>query len=261
MKCGFKYKNEVVVGLIIMFALLFFCGWDAIKKQHTEETNKTEDYDSSEEQTEEQVRKVDPDKPMIALTFDDGPSKFTMQILEQLEAHDARATFFMVGNNVGRYPDEVRKMKEIGCELGNHSMNHARLTELENDGISSEISGTNEAVSNVVGERTSLLRPPYGAVDDKVSGVADAPVVLWSVDTRDWEVQDATVVTNHILENVKDGDIVLMHDIYDTTVQAAMEFIPQLIERGYQLVTVSEMAEARGITLENGVRYSRFYKK
>ena len=202
--------------------------------------------------------KVNPAKPMVAITFDDGPSKFTMQLLEQLEAYDARATFFMVGTNVPKYPETVKKMKEIGCELGNHTTNHPRLINLDVAGIQYEINSTNQAIQSVVGEMPTLMRPPYGAVNEVVQSVVGMPLAMWSVDTRDWEQKDMAFVKNYVLNAAKDGEIVLLHDIHETTVQAVLQVIPELVNRGYQLVTVSEMAAARGVTLENGQKYYEF---
>ncbi len=204
--------------------------------------------------------KVNPAKPMIAITFDDGPSKFTMPLLEQLEAYDSRATFFMVGTNVPNYPETVKKMKEIGCELGNHTTHHARLTELDFAGIQNEIGVTNQAIQNIVGEPATLVRPPYGAVNEVVQSAAGLPLAMWSVDTRDWELKNAELIKTYVLNTVKDGEIILLHDIHETTVQAMLQVIPELVNRGYQLVTVSEMAAARGVTLENGQKYYEFRK-
>lgn len=204
--------------------------------------------------------KVNPAKPMIAITFDDGPSKFTMQLLKQLEAYDSRATFFMVGTNVPKYPETVKKMKDIGCELGNHTTNHPRLINLDVAGIQNEINATNQAIQSVVGESATLMRPPYGAVNEVVQSAVGLPLAMWSVDTLDWEVKDTEAVKNYILNMAKDGEIILLHDIHETTVQAVLQVIPELVNRGYQLVTVSEMATARGVTLENGQKYYEFRK-
>lgn len=205
--------------------------------------------------------KVNPAKPMIAITFDDGPGKFTMQLLECLEEYDARATFFMVGTNVPHYPETVKKMKAIGCELGNHTTNHVRLIELDIAGIQNEIYVTNQEIQNVVGEPATLVRPPYGAVNEVVQSAAGLPLAMWSVDTLDWELKNAESVKNYVLNIAKDGDIILLHDIHETSIQAMLQIIPELVNRGYQLVTVSEMAAARGVTLENGQKYYEFPKQ
>ncbi len=205
--------------------------------------------------------KVNPTKPMIAITFDDGPSKYTMQLLQQLEAYGGRASFFVVGTNVPNYPETVKKMKALGCELGNHTTHHARLTTLDVAGIQNEINATNQAIQSVVGESPTLMRPPYGAVNEVVESAVGLPLAMWSVDTRDWEEKDTEYIKSHVLNTAKDGDIILFHDIYETTVQAVLQLIPELVNRGYQLVTVSEMAAARGVTLENGQKYYRLYQQ
>jgi len=260
-----EYKNRLAVGLIITFALLFFCTkfyieYNAILKQNLNIENELNGTIVEEDKEDTDERVIDPAKPMIALTFDDGPDFYTMKLLEQLEAYDSRATFFMVGSNVKRYPETVKKMNEIGCELGNHTMNHARLAKLLPEEVMQQIQGTNQEVSSILGMETSLFRPPYGVVNEVIQSSASAPFIMWSVDTLDWEKKNAELVCEYVLNNVKDGDIVLFHDIYETTIQAVNMAIPKLIEDGYQLVTVSEMAKARGVDLENGVMYYSFYK-
>lgn len=203
---------------------------------------------------------VNPNRPMIALTFDDGPGLGTVRLIEALQAHGAKATFFMMGPRVNTYPDAVHKMVETGCELGNHTSNHLKLTDYAAEGVAMEINYTRDVINSIVGQTPTMVRPPYGAVNEVVQSVAEAPLMFWSVDTLDWELKDAGLIRDYVLNNVKDGDIVLMHDIYEATVQAAIELIPLLQERGYQIVTVSEMARARGITLENGAKYYNFYK-
>ena len=203
---------------------------------------------------------VNPNRPMIALTFDDGPGLGTERLIEALDSHGARATFFMMGTRVHTYQDAVRKMVEAGCELANHTTHHLKLSDLSSDDIAKEIGDTRDAINSIVGQNPTLVRPPYGAVNQVVQSVAGVPIMLWSVDTLDWQLKDAELIRNYVLNTVKDGDIVLMHDIYEATVQATIELIPLLQKKGYQLVTVSEMAKARGITLENGAKYYNFYK-
>lgn len=199
--------------------------------------------------------KVNPAYPMVALTFDDGPGKYTDKLLEALEEYNARATFFMLGQNVSKYPESIQKMKELGCELGNHTMDHKNLTKIELEEMELQIEGTNDLLKEIVGEGATLVRPPYGAVNSKVRENLQYPVIMWSIDTLDWEKKDAKAIADYTLEMVKDGDIILMHDIYEQTVDATIVMISKLTEQGYQLVTVSEMALTRGSVLENGVKY------
>lgn len=200
-------------------------------------------------------REIDPSKPMIALTFDDGPAEGTMRILEMLEQYNQAATFFVVGSNAKYYQDTLKKMEEIGCEIGNHTYNHPNLTNCAVATILEEISSTNEYIFNAVGHNATLIRPPYGAYNDIVKENVSVPLILWSVDTRDWATKSTTSTVNSVLTDAKDGSIVLMHDIHESTVDAACILIPELVDQGYELVTVSELAFYKGIELEPGGAY------
>lgn len=204
---------------------------------------------------------IDPKKPMIALTFDDGPGKYTDTLLDKLNEYGAKATFFMVGTNAAKYPETIKRMETIGCELGNHTTNHKDLVKEDDATIRAEIASTDAAIAAAVGHGASLLRPPFGSYNDNVKNLAGMPIMMWSLDTLDWKKKDTELIRDYVLENVSDGDVILLHDIHDFSVNAAYELIPQLIEQGYQLVTVSELAEARGVVLEKGIRYSQFHKK
>lgn len=203
---------------------------------------------------------VDPARPMIALTFDDGPGKRTGELLEVLAANHAHATFFMQGKNVSRYQNEVKRMKEIGCELGSHTFDHPDLSKMDAVGIRDQIDRTNQNLKDAAGQPASVLRPPYGAIGSTLKSVAGMPLILWNIDTLDWKTRNAQSTIDNVMQKVKDGDIVLMHDIHTETVDAAIVLIPKLIEAGYQLVTVSELAAARGIGMQNGASYTDFCK-
>lgn len=201
---------------------------------------------------------IDPNKPAIALTFDDGPGPRTMELLAQLEKYNAHATFFMLGQKVSSYPDAIRKMQEIGCELGNHSYNHPDLSKLDAAGIQSQISQTNEGIRGIAGNGATVLRPPYGAISSTLSSNAGMPMILWNIDTLDWKTRNAQSTIDAVMKDVKDGDIILMHDIHSETIDAALQLIPKLQAEGYQLVTVSELAASKGKTLLNGETYTDF---
>ena len=256
-------RNRVLVGLIIIFALLFFCAYGAwtdressvfwttyIKEPEVQEVVKEEPV---EEEPEEIV--LTPDTPMIALTFDDGPGRYTDTLLSILEENDAKASFFVLGNNVVKYPEAIKRMDEMGCEIGNHTYYHTKLTEVTPEYLQLEIEWTNDALKQVVGHGAALVRPTYGAVNEMVRTYTNYPLAMWSVDTEDWNLKDAAAIANYILATATDGDVVLLHDIHDFTVEAMRIVVPQLKAQGYQLVTFSEMMAVHGVTMGNGQKY------
>ena len=200
---------------------------------------------------------IDPSKPMVALTFDDGPSQYTSGILDTLEKYESRATFFEVGNRVDWYPDTVLRISQLGCEIGNHSYDHALLGNASAAKIHREISTTDAKIKAITGKKPSLLRPPYGSIGISLRQNAGKPMILWSIDTLDWKSRNADKIYRSVINQVKDGDIILMHDIYGSTRTAVTRIIPELRKRGYQLVTVSELAQYRNVKLTAGGRYSQ----
>lgn len=207
------------------------------------------------------TREINPAKPMVALTFDDGPNKnTTIPILDTLKEYDGVATFFILGNRIPNNGDILERMITEGSEIGNHSFNHQQLTTITSSEVKDQMDRTQDAVMEVVGSKPRLMRPTYGSYNDNLKSQIDMPMILWSIDTLDWKSRNAEKVSNHVLTNVKDGDIVLMHDIYGSTADAVKTIVPELINRGYQLVTVSELYELRGEALEVGNTYSSSYK-
>lgn len=205
----------------------------------------------------------EPDKEskMIAMTFDDGPGDYTSELLDILEENNAKATFFMLGENIeAKGADVIPRMVELGCELGNHSYNHPNLKDLSDEQIKEQFDKTDELIAALTGGATAALaRTPFGSQDDNITGVIGKPCIYWSLDTLDWETKDVDSNISKVLDNVEDGEIVLMHDIWPTTVESCKTIIPKLIEEGYQLVTVSELATAKGVNLEDGITYYEFY--
>lgn len=205
------------------------------------------------------LRKIDKNKKMVALTYDDGPSIYTPRILKTLKENNSVATFFVVGNRVPMYSDTVKKAYGMGCEIGNHTYEHKILTRADAAGIRNQVSRTNVAVKNITGTDPIVMRPPGGCVNDTVKSQTGMPMILWSIDTLDWRTRNAASTKTAVLDHVKDGDIVLMHDLYEATANASTTIIPTLVERGYQLVTVSELAECRG-GMKDGCLYYSFRK-
>ena len=189
-----------------------------------------------------------PEKPMLALTFDDGPGSYTDRLLDAFAQHGGKGTFFMVGRYISSFPDTVCRMAEEGHQLANHSWSHAELTKLKPAAITAEIMDTRNKIFEVAGVETKLVRLPYGSTNKTVRAVAEeteSTLVRWTVDPQDWRYRDADTVYNAVMERVKDGSIVLVHDIHPTTVDAMERLIPDLQAAGYQLVTVSELIEYR----------------
>lgn len=201
---------------------------------------------------------LDPKKPMVALTYDDGPSKNTAVILKSLKKYHGKATFFVVGNRVSANKKNLKKAYEYGCEIGNHSWNHANLGTSSAKTIRSQISRTDTAIKRVIGVKPTLIRPPYGSIGTTLKNEADKPLILWSIDTLDWKTRNANSVYNEVVGKVKDGDIILMHDLYDSTAEASKRIMKALSEQGYQMVTVSELALCKKQKLRAGEKYCKF---
>lgn len=205
--------------------------------------------------TEIPGRVLDPDKKAIALTFDDGPSKQTRKILATLAEYDGRATFFTVGERLDDYSETLQMIYDSGCQIGMHTYSHANLRKLSKSQILEEINKTNDLIYKYTGEYSHLVRPPYGAVNATVKETVEQPLINWSIDTRDWESRDANSVYNEIMNNVEDGDIILMHDLYSSTAEAVSRVVPELVAQGYQLCTIDELFKLKGIELTAGKVY------
>lgn len=204
-------------------------------------------------------RQIDPAKPMVALTFDDGPyAPVGNQIMDCLAQYGGKATFFVVGNRVPSYKSELKRMIAEGHEIGNHTYEHKYLTKLNAAQIQYQINRCNDMVQAACGVRPTLVRLPGGLKNRTVLANVQAPMIMWSIDTRDWQTKNAAKTVQKVVSQVRDGDIVLMHELYSQSGAAAVEIIPRLTQAGYQLVTVSEMAKYRGGVSTGGVYY-HFY--
>ncbi len=195
---------------------------------------------------------------LIALTFDDGPAKdSTNEILDELEKNDAHATFFVVGKNAKQFPDILKRQIANGHEIGNHTFSHPTLTKLNVNGIKSEVEKTEKIVEKATDFLPKLVRAPGGSLNQQVKNVVNKPFIHWSVDPKDWQTRDTQKTIELVLKNAADGDIVLMHDIYPATAKAVKKIVPELINRGFSLVTVSEMFDMKNIPLEPKQQYSK----
>lgn len=207
----------------------------------------------------------DPSKkrPMIALTFDDGPGEYTETLLDTVEKYNAHVTFFMVGQNVEGHESTIQRMLKLGCELGNHTWDHPSQTlpNMDLDSVLQEFQKTDDALVKACGQAATVCRAPYGAITDGQISAVGKPFFMWSTDSLDWKLMDADADYNQIMNDssLGDGSVILMHDIHEPSVKCATEkLIPALIDQGYKLVTVSELAEAKDVTLQSA-SYSDFW--
>lgn len=193
---------------------------------------------------------------LIALTFDDGPRRdTTTQLLDGLAQRGVKATFFLIGQQIPGSEDIVRRMEADGHQIGIHSYSHVMLTDLNDADFQGEVERTRVVLEYILGRRDFLLRPPYGLVDEGIRQRAKAPIILWSVDPEDWGDKDTRREVEHILANAADGSIVLLHDIYPQSVEAALQVVDALHDQGFYFLTVSDLFAAKGIPLEPGQVY------
>lgn len=190
---------------------------------------------------------VNENGPMIALTFDDGPyPKVTGHILDVLEKNGVCATFFVLGSRIEGHEDMLTRMDELGCEIGNHSFSHADLTRLSKADCQRELSDTDAEIRRVTGHEASVVRPPYGYYNKTVMSAAGRPLILWTVDTNDWRGKAPGEIADYVIQQAKEGSVILMHDQQTQTADAMEMIIPTLIEEGFRFVTVSELIRLTG---------------
>ena len=193
---------------------------------------------------------------LVCFTFDDGPyAPVTNKILDSLEKYNGRATFFVVGDRAETYSDEIIRASKMGCEIGTHTYSHVNLNSLSVPEMQEEIKKSCDAISKYTGKNVKVLRPPEGAANDTVKANVGMPMVLWSVDSRDWDYRNADKDYKTVMDNVFDGSIVLMHDLYPATADAVARLIPELAKQGYKFVTFSELMKIRGVDVEPGEKY------
>lgn len=198
------------------------------------------------------------DPPLIALTFDDGPrSSTTGPLLDGLALREAPATFFLVGNRIPGNEDLVRRMAEEGHQIGIHTYEHVELKGLSRKDFDLQVGKTRALITNLVGDGSYWLRPPYGLIDKSAESWCGGPVVLWSVDPEDWRDSDVDRIVAAVVEHASDGDIILLHDLFPSSVQAALRIVDALLAKGYCFVTVEQLMAERGVEPEAGVRYRK----
>lgn len=201
-------------------------------------------------------RVIDPDKPMVALTFDDGPYRNnTKAIMELFEQYGGRATFFVVGYHLDVYTEATLEAYRRGFQIGNHTLNHPALRQISDAEGMEEIVGLNRKLNELGIPGDVMLRPPYGEFTQYLQENLTVPMIGWNVDSADWLTKDAENIYERVVGKVKDGDIVLLHDLHDATAEAMQRVVPALVEQGFQLVTVEELFRVKGIEPQAGQYY------
>ena len=208
----------------------------------------------------EQEQEQEQETKFIALTFDDGPRRSTTgPLLDGLAQRGVPATFFLIGEQVPGNEDIVRRMEAEGHQIGIHTYDHKCLTALNAADFSAQVDRSRQLLGEILGRENFLLRPPYGMVDAGVERRAGSAIILWSIDPEDWDDKNVERIVNHIVSQAQDGDIILLHDIYPSSVEAALRTVDALHQKGFLFVTVEELASQRHVELKPGETYRHFY--
>ncbi len=198
---------------------------------------------------------LDPDKPMVALTFDDGPfGEVTERLVKTLKANDSRATFFVVGNRIARYSSSLKKVYKAGNQIATHTYDHGDLSKMKRSQIRKELKLAARETRKVTGTDPTMLRPPYGTISQQMRDVIKLPMIYWNVDTEDWSSRNKKKILQRC-KGIKDGDIILMHELYQPTADAVAALVPKMRKKGYQFVTVEELFYYKGIKAKGGKAY------
>ncbi len=235
---------------------------DFFKEEHSGSTEAVNPDTAEKDEIKADVSIIDvqieKDKPMVALTFDDGPSAHTERLLDIFQEYGGKGTFFVLGNTLDNRSESLKRMVLQGHEIGNHSWSHRQFTSIGTEEVRDQIMMTRAKIYDITGVDCKIVRPPYGACNDSIRELGKelgVSFVNWSIDTLDWKSKNADAVYNEIMNDVGDGHIILCHDLHKTTVDAMESVIPDLIAKGYQLVTVTELLTCRGGEISAGKMY------
>jgi len=249
-KLRFKLKIVVTLATLVLVAMLTMSVIPAVPAQYTPPPVEEEPIwqDPYAEKTDV-MGELKPlvGHPLIALTFDDGPNPYiTVPLLDFLAQHNVPATFYVIGSYVDRHPDIIRRMAAEGHSVGNHTQTHLEQTRVSADRRRRDYHEGHEAIERVLGARPTHTRLPFGAYNADVLADMTTPHILWSIDPQDWRNRNAQYVATHVLHYARDGDIILLHDVYHSTYQATRIIVPALLERGFVFVTIDQLLALRG---------------
>lgn len=245
------YKNiSFICTSMFLFLLAFSIVWQvygisSIRVSFSQSTDASStpadaSFEDAQEDTPESIPEAK--QKRVALTFDDGPHPtYTPKLLDGLAARNVKVTFFVLGESAKNHPEIIKRMYEEGHLIGNHTYSHVQLSCISEDKAILEISNTNQVINEATGYIPKYIRPPYGSLPSSLKSETNLTPVLWTVDPRDWSVLNTNSVVNHILQCAEDGDIILLHDIFETSVDAALIVIDRLSEEGFEFVTVDKL--------------------
>ena len=200
----------------------------------------------------------DNDIKYIAFTFDDGPSRYTNELLDGLKERDVKVTFFLLGHLCERYPETLKRIVLEGHQIGNHGYDHRLLTRLKPDEIEFQINKTNEIIKRITGVEPTIIRPAYGIYNDHILKPFKMPIILWSIDTLDWRVRNSKRIYRNNINKISDGDIILFHDKFKSSIKGALMLIDELKDEGFEFLTISDLAKVKDINLEKNKEYFYF---
>lgn len=234
---GMQWMQILLIGFVC-FLCIFFRVYGG--KNHVDARETT--YGSRQERSEKPEQQLLQEKKQIAITFDDGPHEiYTPKLLDGLKERHVCASFFVTGENVEKYPDLIRRMKEEGHLIGNHTYHHIQLTNSNGAVFYQELVETNQVIKEITGKDVEYVRPPFGSWNKKYEQELNMFPVLWTIDPMDWCNGNADCVVRHVLKKAEENAIILLHDEYDSSVTAALQIIDQLQKEGYEFVTVDQI--------------------
>ena len=211
-----------------------------VKKTHKELSENT--HSSNEKAIQYVASNMIKEAPKIAITFDDGPSPaWTPKLLDGLKERNVKATFFLIGENAENTPELVKRESEEGHLVGNHTYHHVEITRVPDETAKEEILMTNEVITGITGEEVSYMRPPFGAWQKKLEWELDVMPVMWTIDPLDWATNNEDEIVNKVVTQAKENDIILLHDCYESSVNAALRIVDILQKEGFEFVTVDEL--------------------
>ena len=236
-----KKRNRQIIYCIFL-AVLILMGLFLKKKSDRIQAVNSQNVVSEQAEEKSDSEQEEELPPKVALTFDDGPHRiYTKNLLDGLRERGVKATFFVVGENIPGNEDLIRQMEEDGHLIGNHTYDHADISKLSDEENCRELQKTSDLIKEITGHGTAYVRPPFGNWKDTMDCRITMISVKWTIDTLDWKNRNVREIIGKVMQQISDHDIILMHDYYETSVEAALQIVDRLLEEGYEFVTVEDL--------------------